>query len=137
MARLPAITDAEWKLLEPLLPSRSHAGKPRLPDRPFLSALFYCEATGCSVDCLPNGYPNPRSIRTRRKTWERDGTLDRLMAAGAPAIARMKRTYWGLIRGASDIDSPDWRSSSEFFGRGAIPRLPRSEARGRYADRRR
>jgi putative transposase len=133
MPKLPAITDREWAVLEPLLPSRSHAGKPRLPDRPFLSALFYAEATGCSVDCLPPGYPNPRSIRTRRKTWAKDGTLDRLMLAGRSAIARMKRNYWGLIR-ASDAE-PTWQTSREFFGHGVIPRLPHAEPRGRYGRR--
>jgi hypothetical protein len=59
------------------------------------------------------------------------------MQAGEPVIERMRRGYWGLVRGASDTASPDWRSSSEFFGKGVIPRLPRLAPKGRYADRRR
>jgi hypothetical protein len=53
------------------------------------------------------------------------------MQAGAPVIERMRDGYWGLIRDAS----LDWRNSSEFFGRGVIPR--RAEPRGRYARRQR
>jgi transposase len=128
--KLPMIRSAEWRRLEPLLPPRGGPGKPRLPDREFLSALFYAEACKCSVDSLPAGYPNPRSLRTRRNAWSRDGTLAKLMTAGRPVIARMRRTYWGLLVAASDLDSPDWKSSSEFFGRNNIPRLPRSEPRG-------
>jgi hypothetical protein len=124
-------------LLEPLLPSRSHAGKPRSPDRPFLDALFYAAATRCTLGCLPPGYPNANSIRSRMRRWEADGTLDRLMDAGEPVIARMKRGYLALLRAASDIDSPSYRHSSEFFGHGIIPRLPHAEPRGRYAARRR
>jgi hypothetical protein len=31
----------------------------------------------------------------------------------------------------------DWKNSSEFFGKGVIPRGPHTEPRGRYANRRR
>jgi len=42
----------------------------------------------------------------------------------------------GLIRDASDVDSPDWQTSSEFFGHGdAIPWQPHLRPKGRYADR--
>jgi hypothetical protein len=102
-----------------------------------VSAFFYAEATRCTLESLPPAYGNPRSLRTRRQRWQRDGTLPKLMKAGAPVIARMRNAYWGLIRDASDTTSPDWRSSSEFFGQGVIPRLPRLAPKGRYADRRR
>ena len=55
------------------------------------------------------------------------------MQAGKPAIERMHRTYWGLIRDAT----LDWKNSQEFFGKGVIPRQPHLQPKGRYADRRR
>ena len=102
-----------------------------------LSAFFYCVATQCTLEALPPAYGNPRSLRTRRQRWQADGTLAKLMQAGAPVIARMRNVYWGRIRAASDVDSPDWRTSREFFGRGVIPRAPHVQPKGRYADRRR
>src|SRR4029450_6561813 len=131
--RLPMINAREWRLISPLLPPTGGPGKPRLDDRLMLSAFYYAQATTSALECLPKAYGNPRSLRTRRRRWEADGTLARLMQAGAPVIARMRADYWDLI-----CDAPiDWNNSREFFGRGVIPRLPHTEPRGRYAARRR
>jgi len=135
--RLPLITAAEWRSISPHLPPTGGPGKPRSDDRLMLSGLFYSEACRCSLESLPAGYGNARSLRTRKQRWTADGTLPRLMQAGAPVIERMRRGYWGLVRDASDTASPEWRNSSEFFGRGVIPRLARLAPKGRYADRRR
>jgi transposase len=131
------IKATEWKLIEPLLPPSEGPGKPRQDDRRYLSAFFYAAACHCSLESLPPAYGDPRSLRTHKHRWEADGTLARLMKAGAPVIARMRAGYWGLIHAASDTGSPDWRTSSEFFGRGVIPRKPHTEPRGRYASRQR
>jgi hypothetical protein len=71
-----------------------------------------------------------RGYRARQR-WERDGTLAKLLQAGAPIIARLKNEYWGAIRDASDVSSPNWKPSSAFFGKGLIPRLPGTSRRGR------
>jgi transposase len=132
--RIPLITLREWKSISPHLPPTGGPGKPRADDRLMLSGLFYAEATRCSLESLPAGYGNPRSLRTRKLRWERDGTLARLMQAGAPAIKRMHGIYWGLIRDAS----LDWQNSREFWGRGIMPKQPHLQPKGRYAaDRRR
>lgn len=134
MPNLPMITAREWKLIAPLLPPTvGRPGKPGQDDRRYISAFYYAEATRCSLDSLPLGFGNARSLRARRQRWTVDGTMARLMEAGAPVIERMRRTYWGLIRDAS----LDWQNSSEFFGKGVIPRQPHLQPKGRYADRRR
>ena len=51
--------------------------------------------------------------------------LGKLMEAGGPVIARMKAGYLNLIRAAS----VDRQNSSDFFGRGVIPRLPHMDSR--------
>jgi Putative transposase of IS4/5 family (DUF4096) len=127
------ITTTEWKLIAPLLPPTGGPGKPRLDDRLMVSAFYYAEATRSALECLPAGYGNPRSLRTRRRRWTADGTLARLMEAGKPVIRRMHDRYWDLLRAAP----VDWNNSREFFGRGAVPRLSHAEPRGRYADRQR
>jgi hypothetical protein len=133
MPNLPMIHVAEWKKLEPLLPPAGGPGKPRSDDRLMLSAFYYAEACRCSLDSLPAGYGNKSSLQSRRRRWTVDGTLPRLMEAGAPVIARMHANYWDLIH-----DAPiNWNNSREFFGRGVIPKLPHAQPRGRYAGRQR
>ena len=132
----PMITTREWRKIAAHLPPNSGPGKPRQDDRRFVSAFFYAAACNCSLESLPRIFGNPRSLRTRWQRWERDGTLARLLQAGAPVIARMKRDYWGAIRDASDVSSPSWKPSSAFFGKGLIPRLPGVPQRRRNLARR-
>jgi transposase len=103
--RLPRITNAEWKLIAPLLPPNNGTGRPRQSDRRYCSAFFCAEACQCSLESLP-GYANPRSLRTRRQRWEADGTLAMVMEAGASVIQRMRREYWGKLHSASNVGSP-------------------------------
>jgi transposase len=134
--RVPLINAAEWKLIEPLLPPTGGPGKPRSDDRLMLSGLFYSAATKCSLESLPVAYGNPRSLRTRKQRWERDGTLAKLMEAGEPAIARMHRNFWGYIRQHTIAASADgYRNSREFWGRGVMPKQPHLQPKGRYAGR--
>lgn len=130
--RLPQVTAAEWRQIEPTLPTFK-TGRPRNDDKMFISALCWCEATGCTPECLPAGYPNPRSLRVRRLRWQQEGCWDRILAAAKPTIARMHRDYSGLVRDAS----LDRVNSTQFFGQGVIPKLPRLQPRGRYAGRQR
>jgi hypothetical protein len=92
------------------------------------------EYVGNACDLAVGPYhPNPRSVQTRRQRWQ----AARLQPVLTPAIERMRDRYWGRVRAATLAHSADWKHSSEFFGHGVIPRLPHTEPKGRYADRRR
>ena len=131
--RLPQINLREWRTIAPLLPPTGGVGRPRLNDRQMLSGLFYAEACQCSLQSLPPQFGNWHSLQSRRAHWQATGLWRELLQAGEPTIARMKATYWGLIRDAS----LDYRNSSEFWGRGIMPKRPaHMRPRGRYADRR-
>ena len=132
--RIPLINAREWRVIAPLLPPTHGPGKPRQDDRLYCSAFFYAVACNCSLESLPPGYGNPRSLRTRRQRWERDGTLAKLMQAGAPVIARMHDAYIQRLRAHSD-DARNW--GKPIFGTGVIPKLPHAQPRGRYAGRQR
>ena len=52
------VTDAEWALLEPVLPAAKSFGRPReWPLRQVLDGLFYLLRSGCSWRLLPREYP--------------------------------------------------------------------------------
>jgi putative transposase len=53
------ITDSQWKVLAPLVPSEKRRGRPRLVDlREVLNAIFYINRSGCSWRMLPHDFPN-------------------------------------------------------------------------------
>ena len=78
------LTDAEWKLIEPLLPQRREGdgrGAPRQQDRrAILNAIFYQSRTGCPWEYLPRDFPPKGTVYDYFRAWRRDGTLERIHA---------------------------------------------------------
>jgi transposase len=52
------LTDAEWRLLEPLLPPPAWRGRRRAwPMREVVNAIFYVLRAGCTWRLLPDSFP--------------------------------------------------------------------------------
>jgi transposase len=52
------VSNAEWKILEPLIPPAKEGGRPRTTDmREVLNAMFYVDRTGCQWRALPHDFP--------------------------------------------------------------------------------
>jgi putative transposase len=76
------LTDAEWTLLEPLLPPESPVGRPRLHSlRLILNAIFYQLRTGGAWRFLPQEWPPWKTIYHSFRKWRVDGTWERLHTA--------------------------------------------------------
>jgi putative transposase len=72
------LSDAEWAVLEPLLPPPARTGRPRKwPRRLMAEAIFYLVRSGCPWRMLPREYPPWRSVYSQLARWRRDGTLRR------------------------------------------------------------
>jgi putative transposase len=64
------LTDAEWELIEPLLPKPRRIGRPRKIDlRAVLNAILYMLATGCQWRALPREFPKRSSIQYYFYGW--------------------------------------------------------------------
>jgi putative transposase len=73
------LTDAEWAVLEPLLPPESPIGRPRLPSpRTILNALFSPLRTGGAWRFLPQEWPPWQTVYSSLRRWRRDGTGERI-----------------------------------------------------------
>ncbi|WP_217245083.1 transposase [Streptomyces sp. AC602_WCS936] len=57
-------TDAEWKLLNPLVP-RPATGRPRVSDRQVINGMVYKTRTGISWRDLPERYGPWKTVYTR------------------------------------------------------------------------
>lgn len=73
------LTDAQWQVIEPLLPGPAETGRPREHDlREIVNALFYKVRAGCSWRLLPHDFPPWQTLYRYFRDWSRDGTLQRV-----------------------------------------------------------
>jgi putative transposase len=76
------LTDAQWALLQPLIPAARPGGRPRKTDiREVLNALFYLNREGCSWRALPHDFPPWRTVYNYFQAWRDDGTWARIQGA--------------------------------------------------------
>ena len=73
------VTDAEWALVEPMIPPAKHGGRPRKVNvREVLNGLFYVLSTGCQWDAVPKDLPPKSTLYDYFDLWAWDGTLQRI-----------------------------------------------------------
>ena len=75
------LTDEQWDLLCPLLPTAKPGGRPRTVDRrEVMNAIFYLLRTGCPWRQLPHDLPPWGTVWAYFRRWRDDGTLEQLHA---------------------------------------------------------
>jgi putative transposase len=75
------LTDAEWDLIEPLLPPPAHTGRPRLHTwRTVLNAIFYQLRTGGAWRFLPQEWPPWQTVFHYFRRFRVNGTWERVHA---------------------------------------------------------
>ena len=53
MSASKRLSDGQWQVIEPLLPTPSHMGRPRADDRRTLDAILFVLRSGCRWADLP------------------------------------------------------------------------------------
>ena len=70
------LTDAEWALISPFLPTASKVGRPRKTDlRSVLEAILYMASTGCQWRAMPKDFPPYSTVQGYFYAWSRTGLL--------------------------------------------------------------
>jgi len=73
------LTDAEWALIEPMIPAAQRGGRPRKTDmREVMNAVRYVLRTGCQWRQLPKDFPPRSTVYSYFWEWTRYGVLDRI-----------------------------------------------------------
>ena len=86
------LTDAQWAVLEPLIPPPKPGGRPRALDmRQVVNAIVYLDRAGCQWRMLPREYPNWKTVYWYFTRWQDDGTWERL----TDALRRQVRRQMG------------------------------------------
>jgi transposase len=96
------LTDAEWALIEPLMPPLKTTGRPRTTRlRDVFDAILYVATTGCQWRMLPNDFPPVSTVRGYFYTWRNDGLLveinGKLVEAARLAEGRKAQPRAGII----------------------------------------
>ena len=85
------LTDAEWKILQPLIPGPAKLGRPpRYEKRAILNAVFYVVRSGCSWRMLPGEMPPWRIVYYYFMRWRQDGLWIKLHEALRDALRQRR-----------------------------------------------
>ncbi len=69
------LTDAEWQILEPLLPKEKPGGRHWLYQmREVINALRYLLSASCAWRSMPHDFPHWRAVYEYFRVWKKDGT---------------------------------------------------------------
>ena len=83
------LTDAEWRILEPLVPPVKAGGRPaKYSRREVMDAIRYVLRTGCAWRLLPHDLPPWQLVYHYFWVWRRDGTWQRIHDALVPQARR-------------------------------------------------
>lgn len=68
------LTDAEWRLLVPFIPSALPGGRPRKHSmREVFDAIFYISRGGCAWRLLPHEFPPWQTVYHYFRAWRMTG----------------------------------------------------------------
>ena len=85
------LTDAQWAILEPLLPAprNTEGGRPRELDmREVLNTLLYLNRSGCQWEMLPHDLLPKSSVYDYFAQWRDDGTWTKILTALRERVRR-------------------------------------------------
>jgi len=73
------VTNAEWQIIERLLPSAQTVGRPRQVDlREIINGIFYVLREGCSWRALPHDLPPWQTVYNYFRHWQRLGVWQKI-----------------------------------------------------------
>ena len=148
------MTDGEWALIEPFMPSTRRHGRPRTTDlREVVNAVLYIATSGCQWRMPPRAFPPVSTVRRYFHDWRDSGLWETIHfhlalrtrelegrkaqpTAGVPPLSRLRRridsqsvkTTAGAVHGGMDpLSNPvsENRAAGRSIDReGPHPRLP-------------
>ena len=73
------LTEAEWTVLAPLIPTAKPGGRPRTTEmREVINAIFYVLRGGCQWRLLPKEFPPHQTVYHYFRTWRYAGVWEQM-----------------------------------------------------------
>jgi putative transposase len=74
------LTDAEWKIIQPLIERREGPGRPvKVDRRDVLNAMSYVVRSGCAWRLLPSDFPPWQTVYSAFRRWTQSGLLEKIL----------------------------------------------------------
>jgi len=91
-----SLTDAEWEIIQPLLPQKKRTRPPVWTKRQILDGVLYQLKNGCNWGDLPKDLPPYSTVFWHYKQWRKDGVLEQIRdALHAQVRAQVKKNQSG------------------------------------------
>jgi transposase len=93
----PLLSDKQWKLIEPLLPTlpkSKKGGRPWAPNRAVLEGILWILRTGARWQDLPDRYPSPSTCWRRLQLWEEEEVWLEIWRAFLSTLDERKQLDW-------------------------------------------
>jgi transposase len=117
------LTDAEWGLVEPLIPPAKHGGRDRAVDvREVVNGIMYVLSTGCQWRYIPKDLPPKSTLHDYLVRWDDDNTLTAIHHALYLQCREMMQREPSPT--ACIIDSQTWVRGLWAHERGSVPITP-------------
>src|SRR5436190_12288692 len=111
------VTDAQWRLIEPLIPVYP-GGRPRTTDlRDVVDAILYLLRTGCQWGYLPKDFPPKSTVWRYFDEWRHNGTFDTIHDTLRRKVRSQEKPYCPRTTASVDSQSVDTTSGGEQRGR--------------------
>src|SRR5438270_4075498 len=88
------VADAQWTIIQPLLPPPARRGRPRADDRLTVNGILWVLRTGARWADLPRRYGAASTCHLRLQRWQREGVWERLWRALPSRLDALHRLDW-------------------------------------------
>ena len=97
VVRRGELTDAQWELIQPLLPpQRPRTGRPALDHRLIVNAILWLTRTGAPWRDLPERYGSWKTVYSRFRRWSEQGIWNQVFEALLEEAQRRGDLDWDL-----------------------------------------
>lgn len=114
------VSDAEWDVIDPLLPPAKPGGRPRSTSlRHLVNAIFYISRGGCAWRMMPKDFPPYQTVYRYFRAWSKDGTWTRVHDALRDRVRQKEGRE--VSPSAAILDSQSAKTTEKGAPKGTMP----------------